>query len=197
MAKGRFVDDRLTPQNLRALWDRVHALNDLLTGQATTIQQQAATITSLQSQLSSVANDAQQALITAGKATSQTSTTNPSGGGGGTDTCDFGAHPDHYQTVVDVIADLIAHGEDLSGPCGSFLVVNTVVQWLRPSEPEIGIIHKPSGTNCNNYSIDALMYNDGVVVDILINADNAPPTGADPQWGFAGCRDVSDWRDPV
>lgn len=193
MANSRFVDTRLTPQNLRALWDAIFTAQQGLAAANATIQQQAATIAAQQTQLAQQQTQVQQALITAGKATSQTSQSNPPSGGGGSTP----SHDSQYNVVVAVIADLLAHGEDLSGPCGSFAVVNEVVKWLRPSQPDVGIINKPSGTNCNGYSIDAIMYLDGAVYDLLIDADNAPPTGASPQWSYAGQRPASDWRDPV
>lgn len=191
-----FVDTEPSPQNLRAIWD---AIRSIKTQQATaddTITKQAATLGSIEGQLQDVDDRLRQALITAGKETG-TGTTNE-GTEEGDANCDELAtdHPDHVDVVEAVIADLVAHGVDLSGPCGSFAVVNEVVKWLRPSEPDIGLIAK-GGNNCMGYSTDALMYKDGVVFDILSDAENAPPTGADPQWGFAGCRDEGDWRDPV
>ena len=187
----RYYNTEATPQNLRALWDRLHDLTDQLTAQQTTITAQAATITSQASQLSTLQKQTAQALITAGKTTSATSTSNSGGGGGGTP-----AHDSEFAVVVAAIADLVAEGHDLSGPCGSWTIVNRVVQNLRPTQPDVGLIAK-GGTNCNGYSIDALMYLDGAVYDILIDADNAPPTGADPNWSYAGQRPASDWRDPV
>lgn len=196
--KGGYVNTQPTPDNFVQIWNAINRLgaqladaNALNASLQQTIDQQATTITSLQQQI-------QQAAIAAGKATAASTTTNNTGpGGGGGGGGGTPVHDSQYQVVVDVIADLLAHGEDLSGPCGSFLVVNEVVKWLRPSQPDVGIISKPSGTNCSGYSIDALMYLDGQVFDILINADNAPPTGAAPQWSFAGTRPASDWRDPV
>lgn len=187
-------DDKPTPANLRAIWSQIIQMRTDLTAAQQTISAQQATIADQATTISQQTQQIQQALITAGKATSQTSQANaPSGGGGGSTP----SHDSQFAVVQAVIADLLAHGEDLSGPCGSFKVTNEVVQWLRPSQPDVGIINKPSGTNCGGYSIDALMYLDGAVYDLLIDADNAPPTGAQPNWSYAGQRPASDWRDPV
>lgn len=195
-ATRAFMDHSADPQNIRAIWDAIRSMRASIDAAEATITEQAGIITNMEGQLQDADDRIRQALITAGKETG-TGTVNE-----GTEedegNCDELAndHPDHVDVVAAVIADLIAHGVDLSGPCGSWAVTNEVVKWLRPSEPDIGLIAK-GGNNCNGYSTDAIMYKDGVVFDILSDAENAPPTGADPQWGFAGCRDEGDWRDPV
>lgn len=189
----KYFDTRLTEQNIRTIWDQINRLNtDVVSAQGTITAQQA-TIATLQAQLTAAQQLAQHAVITAGKATSATATSLATPSPPAPPPSD---HDNQYAVVVAVIADLVAHAVDLSGPCGSWAVVNEVVKWLRPSQPTVGLIAK-GGTNCNGYSIDALMYLDGAVYDLLIDAENAPPTGAAPQWSYAGQRPASDWRDPV
>jgi len=196
--KRRFYDLTPSPSSMKALWDKIYDLFDNLETAQATINRQEAALLDQGNQIDVMGEQTRQALIAAGKMTGVGTVNEGTDGGEEEDNCDelANTHDDHIATVEAVIADLVAHGVDLSGECGSWTVVNEVVKWLRPSEPTIGLIAK-GGTNCNGYSIDALMYNDGVVFDILINAENAPPTGADPQWGYGGCRDPSDWRDPV
>lgn len=192
MARGKFIDTQPSPENILKLWQAINALHETTASQAETIRSQAETIATQQTALASTTRLAQQAAVTAGKATSASSQSN-SGGGGGTPP----QHDSQFAVVQQAIADLNTEGEDLSGPCGSFKVTNRVVQYLRPSQPTVGLINKPSGNNCGGYSTDALMYTDGAVYDILIDAENAPPTGAAPSWSYAGQRPASDWRDPV
>lgn len=200
--KGALVNTEPSRENLLALWNRIRELGVQLTDAQATITSQQSLITSLTTQQAATKQAADQALILAGKAASQSAQGVPpapgGGGGGGSDPGNPPSnHDSQYAVVQAVIADLVAHGIDLSGPCGSFAVTNEVVKWLRPSQPDVGIIHKPSGTNCGGYSIDAIMYLDGAVFDLLINAENAPATGAAPDWRYAGQRPASDWRDPI
>lgn len=194
-SRGRFFNVEPTPDNLRAIWDQIHGLRADLAAAQETIETQQATIDDLNEQIGTANTNAERALITAGKTTAATTQSNT--GGDSTSTPPPSNHDNKYAVVVAAIADLVANGVNLSGKCGSWTVVNQVVKNLRPSQPDVGLIHKPSGNNCNGYSIDALMYLDGAVYDILIDAENAPATGASPQWSYAGQRPASDWRDPV
>lgn len=182
------VDISASPQNIRAIWDQIRGLRtDLAAAQATitaqqsTIAEQAATIVSQQQQI-------QQALITAGKATAAATTNNSTGDGGGGGSTD--SHPNHYSTVVDAKAELVALGEDLSGSCGAFKITRKVAQMLAPSEPDSGLLDKPTGNNCMGYAVDIICYNDGIIYDILGDAGGAN----DPQWNFGGSVDPSRWR---
>lgn len=63
----RYIDTSASPQNIRAIWDAIHRVNTDLASAQETIDEQAITITSLQTQLTSVKQIAQQAQITAGQ----------------------------------------------------------------------------------------------------------------------------------
>lgn len=83
MAK-RFYRTDPSPDTLRAIWDRLHDLNDQLTSAQGTITKQADTITTLQTNLTATDRDAKRALVQAGRQI--TPLTLPAGvfsGGGG------------------------------------------------------------------------------------------------------------------
>ena len=65
MSKGRYINVEPTALNFKALWQRLHDLDDGITAANLTIQQQQALIASLQSGLTSTSRNATQALISA------------------------------------------------------------------------------------------------------------------------------------
>jgi hypothetical protein len=71
------------------------------------------------------------------------------------------------ETVEQVKADLVARGEDMSGPCGAFKITKRVAWALRDSGA--GLLSKPSGNNCEGYATDVICYPDGRTFDILID----------------------------
>jgi hypothetical protein len=71
------------------------------------------------------------------------------------------------ETVEQVKADLVARGEDLSGPCGAFKITRRVAWALRDSGA--GLLSKPSGNNCEGYATDVICYPDGRTFDCLID----------------------------
>jgi hypothetical protein len=85
----RYINDQPTPDNIRALWDQIHRLSDQLLASQTTVAQQQTTIGILQSQLTTTAKRAEEALLTAGQPVdikiSAPTTTGPGGSTGGTD----------------------------------------------------------------------------------------------------------------
>jgi hypothetical protein len=193
--KGRFYNLQPTPDNFRALWDRVHALDDGVTGANATIQQQAATIAAQAALITSLQQGVQQALITAGKATSATSQgTAP--GGGGTPPPTGDAHPNHQALIQQAKDELVALSEDLTGPCGAFKIVQRAVPWIQASDPAAGYLEKTSGNNCGGFATDIVCYNDGIIYDVLGAAGDGDgvTTGNDVQWNFAGTVDPSRYR---
>jgi hypothetical protein len=95
--------------------------------------------------------------------------------------------------VAAVKAQLEAQGVNLAGPCGAFAITQHVAWGLRTSG--IGLVSKPSGNNCQGYSVDYLAYPNGDGVDILGDAGGANV----PQWSvkpgeFAG---EDRWRPPM
>ena len=190
--KRRFYNLSPTPENFQRLWDKVWAISDANAAANTTIQQQAATITTLQSQLTSVSQQAQQAAIAAGKATSATTTSNdtsgPGGGGGGGGTGD--AHPNHFTLIEQAKNELVALAEDLTGPCGAIKIIKRAMPWIQASDPAAGFLDKPTGNNCAGFAVDIVCYNDGIIYDVLIDAGGANT----PAWSFAGTVDPGRYR---
>jgi hypothetical protein len=196
MAKrGRFYDLEPTPQNFRTIWDLLHTLHDGHTTNLDTIARQQALIDSLTTQLATTGQNAQQALILAGKAASQTSTgvAPAPGGGGGSGGGSGSSHPNYASLVAQAKADLITAGVSLVGPCGGFEIVKRAVQYIAASDPAVGLLDKPTGNNCGGYSVDIICFNDGVIYDVLFDSGGANT----PQWNFAGVVPTSRYRPPI
>lgn len=107
----------------------------------------------------------------------------------------FAQHPDHTSVVTAVKADLVARGFDLSSPgdttpCNVFAITKRVAWQLK--DEGIGYVKK-GGNNCGGFSVDALMYRDGTVIDTLIGSGEANT----PAWNNVGTRPVTDWAAPV
>lgn len=201
------IKDIDTKETIRLLWDAVHNQNESTSASAAELTAANATIASLQSTISKMQKQVTQALAGGGTATTSTvggaGSAGTSGGsgagtpGGGTVTPPTpSVHPDQTAVVAQAKADLIAALVDLTGPCGSFQIIKLAVWRLKdtPGQEDISLIAK-GGTNCDGYSIDAIMYSDGTVWDLLINSDDG--TNATPNWGYAGTRPLSDARPPI
>lgn len=94
--------------------------------------------------------------------------------------------------VVKMKAAVLANGIPTAGPCGAFQITKRVAWKLRASG--IGLVAKtPTQTQCEGFSGDALMYRNGMVVDILIDSGGANG----PTWNDAGTTDASLWRSPI
>lgn len=98
-------------------------------------------------------------------------------------------------------ADLIAAHQDLTGPCGAFLITNLAATYI--GSPA-GILSKPSGNNCQEFAVDIIAYPDGHIFDILANAGGdesngvpIPGTGNVPMWMSLTSVDASRYRKPV
>ena len=95
------------------------------------------------------------------------------------------------EIVAQVKADLTARGVSLADSCGGFAITKRVAWRLRASG--IGLVSKPSGNNCEGFSVDVLMYPDGRAFDILSDAGGANG----PAWGAIEPIESSRWRPPV
>lgn len=198
------IDTSAEPGNILNLWNRLHTLDDQITAANTTAQQHADLIAALQATQGQHATQIQQALITAGKATSASTQGNaggPAGGGGDTGGGSGGGptgdvHPNHFAEVAQAKSDLITEGVDITGPCGAFQIVRRACQYIGASEPSVGVLQKPSPTvnNCilagTGYAADIICYNDGLIYDVLNNGGGSN----DVQWNFAGTVDPSRYR---
>lgn len=196
--RGRFIDTNLTPDNLLKIWQKLHDMEALLTTANQTIATQQQTIDGLNTQLTATTKTAKAAMIAAGKITGTgpvnagTGPPTPGGGGGS------GSKHNNYLTLVQQAKDdLITEGVDLSGACGGFEIVKRAVQYIAPSDPAVGLLYKPTGTNCMSYSIDRICFNDGWLYDVLFNADAALAADKTPQWNFDGTVDPSLYRPPI
>lgn len=195
-ARSRYINTEPSALNLRALWERVHDLDDAREADRTTIAAQAATITDLEARLAQNVKDTQQAQIAAGKATAAATTTNNTGpGGGGGGGGDGSVHPNYLQYVIDAKAELVGLGEDLTGACGAFKITRRVAQLITPSDPTVGLLDKPTGNNCGGYAVDVICFNDGLIYDILYDAGGGvdPPANGE-QWNFLGQTDPARYR---
>jgi hypothetical protein len=96
--------------------------------------------------------------------------------------------------VAAVKAQLEAEGADLAGPCGAFRITQRVAWGLRSTG--VGLLSKPSGNQCDGYSVDYLIYPTGDGVDILGDAGGRNlPQWADKPGEFRG--EIHRWRAPV
>lgn len=98
---------------------------------------------------------------------------------------------DQTDVVRAVKAALEARGVDLSGPCGAFAITQRVAWQLRGEGA--GLLDKPAGNNCGGYSVDAICYPDGRLVDCLEDAGG----GNVPMWGANGTVDPGRYRPAV
>ena len=73
----------------------------------------------------------------------------------------------HAGQVAQAIADLESRGEDLSGPCGAYLIVQETADLIRASGDPAGTLKKPAGNNCDGHSTDIIVYPNGEIYDVL------------------------------
>jgi hypothetical protein len=94
--------------------------------------------------------------------------------------------------VEEVKNELISNRIDLSGPCGAFQITKRVAWRLRAQGA--GYIRKTAGqNNCNLHGVDIVMFKDGRIVDILIDAGNSNG----PSWDTSKTPvDPSLWQEP-
>lgn len=104
----------------------------------------------------------------------------------------FAQHADHPDLVAMMKTHLLGQHVDLSGPCGAFQITKRVAWALR--NEGAGLLAKPNGNNCEGYSVDYLVYQDGTGYDLLSDAGGSNG----PQWGGPETgMDVSRWRAPI
>ena len=202
------IKDQDIKESLRLLWDQVHNINDTQSSHASLLTTAASTAATIQATQTAMQKTLKQ--VAAGGGVAQPSTVGGGGSGGASGGSGAGVpggqpaptptpsqHPDQTAVVIQAKADLIAASIDLSGVCGSFQIVKLVAWRLMATagQETISLIAK-GGTNCDGYSIDAIMYTvDGTVWDLLINSDDG--TNAQPTWSYAGTRPVGDARPPI
>ena len=97
----------------------------------------------------------------------------------------------HADVVAAVKTELQAKGVDLSGACGAFAITKRVAWRLRMEQA--GLLSKPSGNNCDAYAVDIVMYPDGRIFDILVDAGG----GNGPAWNAGEAVEASRYRPAV
>jgi hypothetical protein len=80
------------------------------------------------------------------------------------------------QVVASIKQQLVARGEDLSGPCGAFKITQRVAWALRADGA--GLLDKPGGNNCLGFATDYVIFQHGPAFDILGDGGGANT----PQW---------------
>lgn len=95
------------------------------------------------------------------------------------------------QVVAQAKQQLEAEGADLTGPCGAWQITNRAAYILR--NDGAGILSKPSGNNCQGYSVDVIIYRDGRAFDVLVDGGGANT----PAWNQIEPIDPGRWREPI
>lgn len=191
---SRYYNVEPTAQNFRALWDRLHDLDDLVRAAHTTIASQDSTIQLLQTQIGSVGQQAARALAQASQVVNLQgmpaslpggSTPGGDGGGGSTPVEDF-VIPDQSLLVQTTVASL----PPLVTLADIFKVPQTVAWSLRAQQIDgadfpLGLLIKEGGDNiytCGgvSYSVSRVCYPNGHIFKIL--GDAGPGGNNSPQW---------------
>lgn len=105
----------------------------------------------------------------------------------------YAQHAPRVDVVAQAKADLQAAGTDFASPCGAFSITKLVAWRLRGEGA--GLLAKPSGNNCQGFSVDRIIYRDGLSYDILGSAGD--PGGSIPGWGGETNEGAAAWRDPI
>jgi hypothetical protein len=105
---------------------------------------------------------------------------------------DFGfsqpTNADYAGMVAEIKSGLEQRGVDLSGPCGAFQITKRVAWALRP---DYGLVAKPTGNNCEGYSVDGIMDRAGNFYDVLVGSGDTNG----PSWQPNGTVAADRFRD--
>jgi len=94
--------------------------------------------------------------------------------------------------VAQIKQQLLARGDDLSGPCGAFAITQRVAWALRADGA--GLLDKPGGNNCLGFATDYIIFEHGPAFDILGDGGGAN----NPQWNEDDDATlIPRWRAPV
>lgn len=118
--------------------------------------------------------------------------------GGGTGTpSNPGSPPVNYLAVVEQArADLVAASVSLAGVCGAFELVKVVANRLHATDPTVGLLLKPGGTNCTGYAADIVNFKGGRLVDVAF--DQNPGSDVTAVWNVKNeVRPVEQWHAPI
>lgn len=100
-------------------------------------------------------------------------------------------HGDQLPTIAQARDIVLARGVDLSTLCGVF-------EWTKQSAWMLrnigaGLVDKPGGTNCDGYSVDGIMFQDGQFFDTVIGKTSVNG----PSWSHSDTIDPGRWRSPL
>ncbi len=92
--------------------------------------------------------------------------------------------------------DTINAGIDVNqDECSRFAVLNRAAWTISRVDPDVGLLWKPTGNNCDGYAVDVLCWPDGVIVDCLGAGPDGPCSAL---WQENAVHvDPSRWRAPL
>lgn len=100
-------------------------------------------------------------------------------------------HGQHADTVALAKQIVIDRGVDISTICGAFEITKQAAWMLR--DIGAGLVDKPTGTQCDGYSVDGVMFQDGAFYDVLIGKTSVNG----PAWSHSDNIDPGRWRSPL
>lgn len=198
------VKDNDTRQALVEIWNVLHPANEANADVASMVDEQSSTLSNMQSTIASL--EKRLAIAEAGGGITIPSAVGgagsggtsggsgsgvPGGGssGGGTPTPPPESVPNFSGDVAQAKADLIMGGIPTTGsPCNNFQIAKLAAWRLSFSHPEIGLLAKPSGNNCDGYATDIIVWKPLIgdpiiyIFDVLGDAEGAQT----PTWNYKG-----------
>lgn len=102
-----------------------------------------------------------------------------------------GDHGQHADTVAIAKQMVIDRGVDITTICGAFEITKQTAWMLR--DIGAGLVDKPGGTQCDGYSVDGIMFQDGAFYDCIIGKTSVNG----PAWSHSDTIDPGRWRSPL
>jgi hypothetical protein len=78
--------------------------------------------------------------------------------------------------------------------CARFEITKLAAFKLSKEYPEVGLLSKPVGNNCEGYAVDIICLIDGTIIDVLGSGNEGPNT---PLWLEQAPVPPSRWRPPI
>jgi hypothetical protein len=104
--------------------------------------------------------------------------------------------PNYLGLVQAARADIVGRGLDVdASECNRFEVLKRAASIIARVDPDVGLLSKPTGNNCEGYAVDVLCWKDGIIVDCLGAGRDGPCTAL---WQEnPNPVDPGRWRPPV
>jgi hypothetical protein len=104
--------------------------------------------------------------------------------------------PNKIETVRRAKQDVIDAGINPdASECARFEITKRVAAYLNVGYPEVGLLYKPDGNNCDGFAVDVICLKDGTTIDLIGKGNEGPNT---PLWIIQPFKvDVNRWRAPV